>query len=84
MAIPSDRDGTELHRVVLRAQSCRREEKAQDLRIGLRGPAGQEVEGEEHQQAAKQAVEEVERCGAEAHREEKEFPLGPEDRQWPG
>jgi hypothetical protein len=84
MAIPSDSNGAELHRVVLRTKSCSGEQKSQNLRVGLGGPASHEVEQQKHQQPAEQAVEKVERGRANAHGEEEEFSLGPEDRQWPG
>ena len=84
MAIPSDSNRCELHRVVLGAESCGRQQKSQNLRIGLGGPAGHEVEQQEHQQPAEQAVEQVEGGRTKAHGEEEEFSLGPQDRQWPG
>jgi len=83
MVIPSDRYRSELHGVVLGAESCGRQQKPQNLRIGLGGPTGHEVEQQEHQQPAEQAVEQIEGRGSKAHGEEKEFSLGPEDRQWP-
>jgi len=84
MAIPSDCNRSELHRVVLSAEPCGRQQKSQNLRIGLGGPAGHEVEQQEHQQSPEQAVEKVEGGRANAHGKEEEFSLGPEDRQWPG
>jgi hypothetical protein len=84
MAIPSDCNGAELHRVVLSAESRGRQQKSQNLRVGLGGPAGHEVEQQEHQQSPEQAVEKVEGGRANAHGEEEEFSLGSEDRQWPG
>jgi hypothetical protein len=83
MAIPSDSNGAELHRVVLSAESCGRQQKSQNLRIGVGGPAGHEVEQQKYQQSAEQTVEKVERGRANAHGEEEEFSLGPEDRQGP-
>src|SRR5207245_10154183 len=84
MTIPSDCNRGELHRVVLRAESCGRQQKSQDLRIGLGGPAGQEVEQQKHHQPAEQTVEQVEGGRAKAHGEEKELSLSPEYRQWTG
>src|SRR5271156_2823447 len=84
MAVPSDRDGAEFHRVVFRAQSGRRQQKSQNLRIGLGGPASQKIEQQKHQQATKQTVEQVEGGRAQAHRKEEELSLGPEDREWSG
>jgi hypothetical protein len=84
MAIPSDSNGGELHRVVLRTKSCSGEQKSQNLGIGLRGPAGQEVEQQKYQQPAEQTVEKVERGRAQTHGEEEKLSLGPEDCQWPG
>jgi hypothetical protein len=83
MAIPSDSNRSEFHCVVLRAESRGCQQKSQNLRVGLGGPAGHEVEQQKHQQPAEQAVEKVERGSANAHGEEEEFSLGPEDRQWP-
>src|SRR5580700_7959831 len=83
MAIPSNRNRSELHRVVFRAKSCSGEQKSQNLRIGLGGPARQDVEQQKHEQTAKQAVEQVEGGCAQAHGGEKELPLCPEDGQWP-
>jgi hypothetical protein len=79
MAVPSDANGAELHRIVLRVKSCGGEQKPQNLGIGLSGPTRQDIEQQKHQQSSKQAVEEIECGGAEAQGEEKEFPLGPED-----
>jgi hypothetical protein len=84
MAIPSDSNGAELHRIVLRTKSCSGEQKSQNLRIGLGGPAGQEVQQQKYQQPAEQTVEQVESGCAQAHGEEEKLSLGPEDRQWPG
>ena len=84
MGILSDFDRGELHRVVLRAEPCGREQKSQNLRIGFGGPPGQEVEKQEHQQTAEQAVEEIEGGRAKAHGEEEELSLGAENREWPG
>ena len=84
MAIPLDCNRGELHRVVLRVESCGRQQKSQNLWIGLRGPAGHEVEQQEHQQPTEQAVEQVEGGRAKTHGKEKEFSLGPEDGQRPG
>src|SRR5260370_29221037 len=84
MAMPWDCNRSEFHRVVLRAESCRRQQKSQNLRIGLGSPAGQEVEQPKYQQPAEQTVEKVEGGRAQAHGEEEKLSLGPEDRQWPG
>jgi len=84
MAIPSDRNRSELHGVVLGTEPRGCQQKSQNLRIGLGGPASHEMEQQEHQQPAEQAVEQVEGGGAKAHSEEKQLSLGPEDRQWPG
>jgi hypothetical protein len=84
MVIPSDRNRGEFHRVVLRPDSCRRQQESQNLRVGLGGPSSHKIEQQEHQQAPEQAVEQVERGRTEAHSEEEEFSLGPKDRQWPG
>src|SRR6266851_8191916 len=84
MAIPSDCNRGELHRVVLSAESCGRQQKSQNLRISLRSPAGQEVEQQKHHQPAEQTIEQVEGGRAKAHGEEEELSLGTEDRQWAG
>jgi len=84
MSIPSDSNGAELHRVVLSAESCSGQQKSQNLRIGLGGPASHEVEQQKHHQPAKQAVEQIEGGRSKAHGEEEELSLGPEDCQWPG
>jgi hypothetical protein len=83
MGIPSDSNGAELHRIVLSAESCGRQQKSQNLWVGLGGPAGHEVEQQKHQQPAEQAVEKVERGRANAHGEEEKLSLGPENRQGP-
>jgi hypothetical protein len=83
MAIPSDCNRSELHRIVLSAESRGSQQKSQNLRVGVGGPPGYEVEQQKHQQPAEQAVEKVERGRANTHGEEEEFSLGPEDRQWP-
>src|ERR1700722_2712235 len=83
MAILSNSNWAELHRIVLAAKAGGGQQKSQNLRIGLGGPAGQEVEKKKHEQTAEQAVEQVESRGAKAHGEEKEFSLRPEDGQRP-
>src|SRR5271169_3088450 len=84
MAIPSDRNGTELHGVVSRAESSGGQQKSQNLRIGPGGPAGQAIQQEKHQQPAEQAVEQVEGGCADTHGEEEEFSFGTENCEWPG
>src|SRR5580698_5738116 len=83
MVISADSNGTELRRVVLRAQSRRGKQKTKNLGVGLRRPASQEVEQKKHQQAAEQTVEKVKRAGAQAQGEEEKSPLSPQDRQGP-
>jgi len=68
----------------LRAKSCGRQQKSQNLWIGFGGPAGQEVEQQKHHQPAEQTIEEVEGGRAKAHCEEEELSLGTKDRQGPG
>jgi len=68
----------------LRAKSSGRQQKSQNLRIGLGGPTGQKVEQQKYQQPSEQTVEKVEGGRAQAHGEEEKLSLGPEDRQWPG
>jgi hypothetical protein len=83
MTIPLNSNRCELHRVIFSAESCGRQQKSQDLRVGLSGPSGHEVEQQEHQDSPKQAVEQVEGGRAKAHGEKEEFSLGSEDGQWP-
>jgi hypothetical protein len=83
MGIPSDCNWSEFHWVVLRPESCGCQQKSQNLRIGLGGPACQKVEQQKYQQPAEQTVEKVEGGRAQAHGEEEEFSLGAKDRQWP-
>src|SRR5260370_30335253 len=84
MAIPSDCNRGELHRVVLSTESCGGQQKSQNLRIGLCGPAGQEVKQQKHQKPTEQTIEQVEGGRPKAHCEEEEPSLSAEDRQWPG
>jgi hypothetical protein len=84
MAGPSDSNRSELRGVVLSSDFPGGKQKSQNLRVGLRGPAGQHVQQHKDQQSSKQAVEQVEGGGAKTHGEEEEFSLGPKDRQWPG
>ncbi len=79
MSISSNADRGEFHRVVLRAEPSRGQEKPQDLWIGLRRPARQDVEKQKHHETAQQAVEQVEGGRAQAHREKEQLPLGSED-----
>src|SRR5258708_3706551 len=83
MAIPSDCNGGELHRVVLSAESCGRQQESQNLWIRLGCPAGREVEQQKNHQATEQTIQQVEGGRPETHCEEEELSLGPEDRQWP-
>src|SRR5260370_17153408 len=84
MAIPANDDRSEFHGVVLAAQRGCGQQKAQNLRISLGGPACKEVKQDEHQHTAEQAVEQVERTCAETHREKEEFSLVPEHADCPG
>jgi len=84
MAIPPDNDRGEFHRVVLATQGGGGQKKPQDLRIGLRGPACKEVEDDEDQHTAEQAIEQVECASPKAHGEKEEPSLGPEDGEGPG
>jgi hypothetical protein len=84
MTAPANDNRTELHRVVLCAEFGRTQQKPQNLRIGLGGPASHEVEQQEDQQSPKQTVEKVESGSAKTHGEEEEFSLGPKDREGPG
>jgi hypothetical protein len=84
MAIPSDCYRGEFHGVVLSAHPLGRQQKPQYLRIRLSDPTGHEIQQQEHQQPTEQAVKQVEGGRTQAHGEEKELSLGPEDRQGPG
>src|SRR5258708_30191168 len=84
MAIPSDCNRSEFHRVVLSAKSCSGQQKSQNLRMGLGSTAGQEVEQQKYHQPSEQTIEQVEGGCAKAHGEEEELSFGAEDRQWPG
>jgi hypothetical protein len=79
MSVPSDFHRSELHRVVLRAESRCRQEKSQDLRIGLGSPAGDEIQKEEHENAPEQAAEQVEGGCTQAHRKEEQLSLRAKD-----
>jgi len=83
MTFPSNRDRTELCRVVLRAQFGSGEEKPENLWIGPGRPASDHVKQQEHQNTARQAIEQIERACANTHREEKQLPLSPENREGP-
>src|SRR3984957_21292178 len=84
MTISSDLNGAEFHGVVLRAHFRRREQEAQDLRIGRGGPASDEEQKKENQHPSEQTVEEIKGGGAQAHGEEEKLSLGPQDRERPG
>jgi hypothetical protein len=79
MSISLNSNRRKFHGIVLRAKSCGRQQKSQNLRIGLGSPASHDVEQQEDQQSSKQTVEQVECGGAEAHGEEEEFSFGPEN-----
>src|SRR5450432_2662043 len=81
--VVSNAEGSELHRIVLRAKARGRQQKPQNLRIGPGGPAGQKVQKQKHHDPAQQTIEKVERGGPEAQRKEEQFALGPEDRERP-
>src|SRR4029077_12029239 len=83
MVNSADRDGSELRRIVLDAKPCRSEEQLQNLRIRLRGPAGDEEEQKKHENTAGQAVEQIEGARANAHGEKKQLPLRAENSEWP-
>src|SRR5258708_26643189 len=83
MADPAYRNRAEFCRVVLVAKFRRREQKPQNLRVGLSRPARGEVQQQKHQDSAEQTRKQVERGRAEAHGEEKKLSLGSEDREWP-
>src|SRR5581483_10923990 len=52
-----------------------------NLRVCGRGPASENVQKQEHQNAAEQAREHVERGGAHAHGKEEELPFHSEHRE---
>jgi len=79
MGVPSNFYGSELHRVVLRAEPRCGQQKSQDLRIGLGGPSGEQVQKEEHENAAEQTPQEIESGCTQAHRKEKQFSLRAQD-----
>jgi hypothetical protein len=79
MTVPSDFHRSEFHRVVLRAESRRRQKKSQNLGVGLGGPAGDQVQKEEHQNATEQTAKQIEGGRTKAHRKEEEFPLRAQD-----
>jgi hypothetical protein len=84
MAIPAGNDRGEFHRVVLAPKCGGSQKEPQDLRVGLGGPACKEVEDDEDQQTAEQAIEQVERASPKAHSEKEEPSLGSEDGEGPG
>ena len=79
----ADGDGCKFGRIVLRFESSRCEEKFENLRIGFRGPASEDVEQQKHQESARQTPKQVECPSADTHGEKKQFPLGPQNRQGP-
>jgi hypothetical protein len=84
MTISSHSNGAEFHRVVLRTKPRGRQQKTQDLRVGLGGPTSEKVQQQKHQQPSEQAIEQIEGRGTEAHGEKEELSFGPEDREGPG
>src|ERR1700683_2615727 len=84
MAVPPNGNRCELQRVVLGADFCRSEKEAEDLRIGFGGPASQKVQKKEDQDAAEQAVEEVEGGSAQTHGKEEQLSFGPKNCEGPG
>ena len=83
MVFPANGKRSELHWVVLVAQPCCGEQKPQNLWIGSRGPARNQVQQRKHQDTSEQASEQIERSSADAHGAKKELPLGPENCQRP-
>jgi hypothetical protein len=51
------------------------EDKPENLRVGLSGPAGEPVEEQEHEDSAKEGVEEVKDRRAHDEGQEEELPL---------
>src|SRR5712671_5991025 len=84
MVSPAYGNGSELHGVVLGAQRGGGQQKPQNLRVGLRSPAGREIEQRKDQYAAEQTSEQVERRGTEAHGEKEQLPLRAENGKWTG
>src|SRR5260370_39190931 len=84
MVHPTDRNRTELCRIVLVSQLCRAQEKPQDLGIGPRCPSRKHVKQQEDQEPAGQAIQQVERCRAKTHGEEEKLPLRAKNREWAG
>jgi hypothetical protein len=83
MEVPPNRNGCEFHGIVLRPHFRGGQQETENLRIGVRSPASENVQKEENQHAAKEAIEKVERRGPETHGEEKQLSLGPEDGEGP-
>src|SRR5258706_23639 len=84
MVLPANSNRSELHGVVLAPQRGCGQEKAQNLRIGLGGPACEEIERQKNQHTAKQAVEQIESASAQAHSEKEQLSLGTEYGEGPG
>src|SRR3954469_8087055 len=55
----SNGDRGKLHRVVLGAESGRRQQQSENLRIGTRRPICEPIEQKEHQQTATQTAQEL-------------------------
>src|SRR5260370_41360799 len=79
----ADRDRAEFGRVVLCAKSCGGKKEAKNLRVGSRGPLREKEQQQERKDSSEQATQQVKRRGAQAHREEKQFSLRPENRERP-
>src|ERR1700723_78032 len=78
-----DRDRAELGRVVLRAKSCGGKKESKNLRVGPGGPLREKEQEQECKNSSEQATQQVERRGTKTHREEKQSPLSPENRERP-
>src|SRR5215467_15873761 len=79
--VPDNGNRGELGRVVLSAESRGAQKQPEDLWIGGRRPARHAVEKQEDQNAAREAVQEIEGRRTKAHGEEKQFALRAENGQ---
>src|ERR1700730_2089821 len=74
-------DGGKLGRVVLDPDLGRIEQKPENLRVGLGGPAGKPVEQGEHQDSPQKRVQQGEDPGSHDKSKEKKLPLGSHKRE---
>src|SRR5215472_17056813 len=82
IANPANGNGAEFSWVVLIAELRGSQQEPEDLRVGRRRPACEEIEQQEHEDSAEQTAKQVESRRAQTHRKEEKPSFGTKNGEW--